>query len=32
MLVVDCFDRCIFAPESVISSILLLGGLGGVWV
>ena len=27
---VDCFDRCIFAPESVISRMLLLVGLCGV--
>ena len=27
---VDYFGRCIFAPESVIASMLLLLGLGGV--
>ena len=27
---VDYFDRCIFAPESTISSMLLPRGLGGV--
>ena len=30
IVVEDCFDRCIFAPESAISSMLLLVGLGGV--
>ena len=30
ILVVVCFDRCIFAPESEIASMLLQGGLGGV--
>ena len=29
ILVVACFARCMFAPESAISSMLLLGGLGG---
>ena len=30
ILVLACFARCIFAPESAISSMLLLGGLCGV--
>ena len=32
IVVVDCFTRCIFAPDSVIDSMLLLGGLGGVLI
>ena len=30
VVVVDCFDRCIFAPESEISSVLLPGEYVGV--
>ena len=30
IIVVACFDRCIFAPESAIDIMLLLGGLSGV--
>ena len=29
ILVVACFSRCIFAPESTIASIFLLGEFGG---
>ena len=32
VLVVACFYRCVFAPDSAIYSILLLVVLGGVWV
>ena len=28
--VVDCFDRCIFVPDSAITSRLILVGLGEV--
>ena len=30
LLLVACFSGCVFTPESVISSMLLIGGLGGV--
>ena len=30
IVVVACFDRCIFAPESAIAIMLLLEILGGV--
>ena len=30
IVLVDCFYRCIIAPESVIASMLLLGGIGRV--
>ena len=29
---VDSFDRCMFAPESAISSVYFLGELGGVLI
>ena len=29
IVLVDCFSRCIFAPESAIDSMLLLGEFGG---
>ena len=29
---VDYFDRCVFAPESAISSMLLIVGLGGAFI
>ena len=29
---VACFARCIFAPESAVSGMLLLGGLRGVLI
>ena len=32
ILVVACFPSCIFAPESAIASMLLLGGLFGVTI
>ena len=32
IVVVACFARCIFAPVSIIASVLLLGKLGGVLI
>ena len=32
IVVVACFVKCIFAPESDIASMLLLGDLGGVLI
>ena len=32
IVMVTCFDRFIFAPESAIARMLLLGGLGGVLI
>ena len=30
IVVLTCFARCIFTPESVIARVLLLGYLGGI--
>ena len=30
IVVVACFVRCVFTPDSDITSMLLLGGLGGI--
>ena len=30
IIVVACFARCVFAPETKFYSIFLLGGLGGI--
>ena len=32
ILVVACFYRCTFAPDSVITSMLLIGVLGGILI